>query len=154
MAEGAEKSQNSSNTRDVEATCRQVEALRAAGAGLVRVAVDNQKDADGLVAIRERTAANLVVDLQENYRIVSRVAPHVDKVRYNPGHLYHVEKDKPVREKVRFIAEMAGEHDCALRVGVNCGSVDPEYKARFPGNDVDAMVSCALDHAALLDELG
>ena len=36
------------------------------------------------------------------------------------------------REKVRFLADVAREHDCALRVGVNCGSVDPEIKARYP----------------------
>jgi len=64
----------------------------------------------------------------------------VDKVRYNPGHLYHHEKDKPVRDKVRFLADVAREHDCAIRVGVNCGSVDPEIKARHPEDDVAAMV--------------
>ena len=41
-----------------------------------------------------------MVDLQENYRLAETVAPHVDKVRYNPGHLWHHEKAKPVREKV------------------------------------------------------
>ena len=44
-----------------------------------------------------QTRANLVVDLQENYRLAASVAPHVDKVRYNPGHLYHHEREKPVR---------------------------------------------------------
>ena len=32
------------------------------------------------------------------------------------------------REKVRFLADVAREHDCAIRVGVNCGSVDPEHQ--------------------------
>ena len=50
--------------------------------------------------VRRQTKANLVVDLQENYRLAESVAPHVDKVRYNPGHLWHHEKAKPVREKV------------------------------------------------------
>ncbi len=141
-------------THDVDATVAQTEDLRRAGADLVRVAVDNAKDAEALAEIRRRTPANLVVDLQENYRIMTRVAPHVDKVRYNPGHLYHLEKDRPVRDKVKFIAETAGEHRCALRVGVNCGSVDPDYKERFPGDGIEAMVRCALDHCAMLDDLG
>ena len=141
------------HTRDVEATVAQVEALERAGAGLVRIAVDNQRDADALAEIRSRVRANLVVDLQENYRIVTQVAPHVDKVRYNPGHLHHVERSKPVEDKVRSIAEVAGENGCALRVGVNCGSVAPEYKDRYP-DDVEAMVRCALDHAAILDRAG
>ena len=41
------------------------------------------------------------------------------------GILYHHERDKPWQEKVEFLAEVAAEHDCAMRVGVNCGSVDP-----------------------------
>jgi len=142
------------HTQDVDATVRQAEELRSAGAGLVRIAVDNQKDFEALVEIRKRTSANLVVDLQENYRIVTKVAPHVEKVRYNPGHLYHVERTKPVAEKVKFIAEAVGSHDCALRIGVNCGSVDPAYKERFREDDVAAMVQCALDHAEILDRMG
>ena len=59
-----------------------------------------------------------------------------------------------MREKVRFLADVAREHDCALRVGVNCGSVDPEMKARHPEDDVAAMVESALEHCALLDDLG
>jgi (E)-4-hydroxy-3-methylbut-2-enyl-diphosphate synthase len=142
------------HTQDIDATVRQAEDIRRAGAGLVRIAVDNQKDADGLIEIRKRTTANLVVDLQENYRIVSKVAPHVDKVRYNPGHLYHVEPERPTADKVKFIAEVAGENDCALRIGVNCGSVDPVYKERYGADDVRAMVQCALDHSEILEKIG
>ena len=91
-------------TQDVDATVEQAEAIRRAGAGLVRVAVDSPKDVEALAEVRRQTPANLVVDLQENYRLAATVAPHVDKVRYNPGHLYHHEKEKPVREKVRFLA--------------------------------------------------
>jgi (E)-4-hydroxy-3-methylbut-2-enyl-diphosphate synthase len=150
----AVQSMCATRTQDVDATVEQAEAIRKAGGDVVRVAVDSAKDVDALAEIRRQTTANLVVDLQENYRLAAKVAPHVDKVRYNPGHLYHHEKDKPVREKVRFLAEVAREHDCAMRVGVNCGSVDPETKARHPEDDVAAMVESALEHCRMLDELG
>lgn len=150
----AVQSMCATRTQDVDATVEQAEAIRAAGGDLVRVAVDSEKDVQALSEIRRQTAANLVVDLQESYRLAERVAPNVDKLRYNPGHLYHHEKHKPVREKVRFLADVAREHDCALRVGVNCGSVDPETKERFPGDDVAAMVESALEHCAYLDDLG
>jgi len=150
----AVQSMCATRTQDVDATVEQAEAIRKAGGDVVRVAVDSAKDVDALAEIRRQTTANLVVDLQENYRLAARVAPHVDKVRYNPGHLYHHEKDKPVREKVRFLAEVAREHDCAVRVGVNCGSVDPETRARHPDDDVAAMVESATDHCRMLDELG
>ena len=142
------------HTQNVDASVEQTEDLRKAGADLVRIAVDNAKDCEGLAEIRKRTPANLVVDLQENYRVVGDVAPHVDKVRYNPGHLYHLEKDKSIEDKVKFIADIAGEHDCALRVGVNCGSVDPDYKDKFSGDGIEAMVQCAWDHCEILDRIG
>jgi (E)-4-hydroxy-3-methylbut-2-enyl-diphosphate synthase len=150
----AVQSMCATRTQDIDATVAQAEAIRAAGGDLVRVAVDNAGDVHALAEIRRQTRANLVVDLQENYRLAALVAPHVDKVRYNPGHLYHHEREKPVREKVRFLAEVAREHDCAIRVGVNCGSVDPELKARHPEDDIAAMVESALQHCALLDEFG
>jgi (E)-4-hydroxy-3-methylbut-2-enyl-diphosphate synthase len=49
---------------------------------------------------------------------------------------------------------VARDHDCALRVGVNCGSVDPETKALHPSDDVAAMVASALQHCRILDDLG
>jgi (E)-4-hydroxy-3-methylbut-2-enyl-diphosphate synthase len=150
----AVQSMCATRTQDIDATVEQAEAIRQAGGDVVRVAVDNPKDAEALGEIRRQTTANLVVDLQENYRLASQVAPHVNKVRYNPGHLYHHEREKPVKEKVHFLVDVARSHDCALRVGVNCGSVDPEIKARHPEDDVAAMVESALQHCALLDDLG
>jgi (E)-4-hydroxy-3-methylbut-2-enyl-diphosphate synthase len=140
-------------TQDVDATVAQAEAIRQAGGDLVRVAVDNARDVDALAEVRRQTTANLVVDLQENYRLATRVAPHVDKIRYNPGHLYHHEKEKPVAAKVAFLAAVAEEHDLALRVGVNCGSVDPELAGRHPDDDIQAMVESALQHCRILDDL-
>ena len=155
------QSMAATRTRDVDATVAQVRMIHEAGAGLVRVAVDSRADVECLARVREAVPeANFVVDLQESYRLVTQVAPHVDKVRYNPGHLYHHEKDKPVADKVAFIAETAERHDCAIRVGVNCGSVDPEMDARHAGADepglegVTAMVESALDHCRMLDAIG
>ncbi len=150
----AVQSMCATRTQDIDATVAQVEAIRLAGGDIVRLAVDNVKDVEALQEIRRQTKANLAVDLQENYRLATGVAPHVDKIRYNPGHLYHHEKTKSVRDKVGFLAGVARDHDCAIRIGVNCGSVDPEVKARFPGDDVAAMVASALEHCALLDEFG
>ncbi len=121
----AVQSMTATPTRDIDATVAQVNALAAAGADVVRIAVDSSAEADAVAEIRRQTSANLVVDLQENYRLAELLAPHVDKLRYNPGHLYHHERSKPWHEKVRFLAEIARDHDCAIRVGVNCGSVDP-----------------------------
>lgn len=151
----AVQSMTATHTQDVEATTAQVEQLAAAGADLVRIAVDNPKDAEALAVIRTRTRANLSVDLQENYRLAAVVAPHVDEVRYNPGHLYHHERHKPWQDKVKFLADVAAANDCAMRVGVNCGSIDPDKVERFSKDDPLApMLASALEHCELLDAIG
>src|SRR3989442_2236433 len=142
----AVQSMCATKTWDVEATVRQVVDLEGAGADIVRIAVDGARDVAALPAIRARTTANLSVDLQENYRLAAQVAPFVDKIRYNPGHLYHHEKSRPVRDKVAFLAEAAAKHDCAIRVGVNGGSIDPEVAGRFGGDSIAGSVASATGH--------
>ena len=151
----AVQSMTATHTQNIEATCAQIDALTAAGADIIRVAVDSRKDADALAEISRRTAANLSVDLQENYRLAEVVAPHVAKIRYNPGHLYHHERNKPWQEKVKYLAGIAAENDCAIRVGVNCGSVDPAKKEKYDERDsISPMLESAFDHCALLDDIG
>jgi (E)-4-hydroxy-3-methylbut-2-enyl-diphosphate synthase len=151
----AVQSMCATHTRDVAATVAQVADLQRAGADVVRIAVDSQRDAEALAEIRQQTTANLSVDLQENYRLALAVAPHVDKVRYNPGHLYHHEREKPWQDKVKFLAEVAADNDCAIRVGVNCGSVDPAKAEKFGHDDsISPMLASAWEHCELLDSIG
>ncbi|KAA1257865.1 4-hydroxy-3-methylbut-2-en-1-yl diphosphate synthase (flavodoxin) [Rubripirellula obstinata] len=150
----AVQSMTATKTQDIDATVAQAEAYREAGAGVVRIAVDSDKDAIALGEIRKQTTANLAVDLQENFKLAELVAPHVDKIRYNPGHLYHHQRDKTWQEKVQFIINQAVEHDCAIRIGVNCGSVDPAKKAKYDSEDaITPMLESALEHCEFVDSL-
>ena len=150
----AVQSMTATKTTDIDATVALVQLMHDAGADVVRIAVDSKKDAAALSEIRSQTTANLSVDLQENYRLAEVVAPHVDKIRYNPGHLYHHETEKPWQDKVRFIAGIAADNDCAMRVGVNCGSVDPAKKAKYDAEDsITPMLESALEHCEFLDSL-
>ena len=142
------------HTQDVAATVEQANALHQAGAGVVRLAVDSKKDAMAVAEIAQRTPANICIDLQESYRLAADVAPFVAKLRYNPGHLYHHEKSKSSAEKAHFIADIAGEHDCAVRIGINCGSVDLELAEKFGEDSVGAMVASAIEHCGYLDLVG
>ena len=150
----AVQSMTATKTTDIDATVALVELMHKAGADVVRIAVDSKKDAAALAEIRKQTTANLSVDLQENYRLCEIVAPHVDKIRYNPGHLYHHETDKPWNEKVQFIAGVAKDNDCAIRVGVNCGSMDPAKKEKYdPEDSITPMLESALEHCEFLDSI-
>jgi (E)-4-hydroxy-3-methylbut-2-enyl-diphosphate synthase len=150
----AVQSMCATKTRDIDATVAQARQLHQAGAAIVRIAVDNDKEVEALKEIRRQTEAALAVDLQENYRLAAQVGPFVDKIRYNPGHLHHVERSKPVRDKVAWLADVARDTDCAIRIGVNCGSVAPEFIERHPDDQLEALVQSALHHCGLMEEAG
>ncbi|MBI4971462.1 MAG: flavodoxin-dependent (E)-4-hydroxy-3-methylbut-2-enyl-diphosphate synthase [Candidatus Omnitrophica bacterium] len=140
-------------TQDIEATVRQINDLVSHGADLVRIAIDNDKDVEALKEIRRQTRARLVVDLQENFPLAEKIAPFVDKIRYNPGHLHHLDRTTSIENKVSWIAAIAKQHGLALRVGVNCGSIAPDFLQKFPGDHVGAIVESAAWHCDLLDQL-
>jgi (E)-4-hydroxy-3-methylbut-2-enyl-diphosphate synthase len=139
-------------TQDIDATVEQTNQLQNAGAGIVRIAIDNDKDAEALKEIRRQTTAILSVDLQENYRLAAKIASSVDKIRYNPGHLHHHEKQKSVPEKVQWLVDVARDHGNAIRIGVNCGSVAPEFLDRYPDDQMKAIVESAAYHCNLLED--
>src|ERR1700674_4008688 len=98
-------------TVDIDQTVAQTHQLARAGAGIVRIALDNEKEVPALKEIRAQTRGIVLsVDLQENYRIAGKVGPHVDKIRYNPGHLHHIEKSKSVAQKGGLLGGGAGDH--------------------------------------------
>jgi (E)-4-hydroxy-3-methylbut-2-enyl-diphosphate synthase len=142
-------------TIDVDQTVAQAHQLADAGAGIVRIAMDSEKEIPALKEIRAQTKGIVLsVDLQENYKIADRVAPHVDKIRYNPGHLHHIEKKKSIEDKVKWLVDIARDNDLAIRIGVNCGSVAPAFLDKYPGDQLAAIVESAAYHCDLMDNLG
>jgi len=142
-------------TIDIDQTVAQTHQLANAGAGIVRIALDSDKEVPALREIRAQTkGVVLSVDLQENYKIADKVAPHVDKIRYNPGHLHHIEKSKTIPQKVKWLVEVARANNVAIRIGVNCGSVSPVFLEKYPDDQLKAIVESAAYHCELMDELG
>ncbi len=164
------QSMAATRTQDITATINQVNLLHAAGADIVRIAIDSRDDVAALAEIRAATKTRLVVDLQESYKLAEKVAPFVDKIRYNPGHLHHHEKNVPIREKVKYLVEVAKSHNLALRVGVNFGSLDPSQKSdtqktqeaangagkgeREEDHRLAPALASANEHVGYLEELG
>jgi (E)-4-hydroxy-3-methylbut-2-enyl-diphosphate synthase len=151
----AVQSMCATRTVDIDATIAQTHQLAKAGAAIVRIAMDNEKEVVALKEIRSQTrGVTLSVDLQENYRIANKVAPYVDKIRYNPGHLHHIEKAKTIQQKVKWLVDIARDNDLAIRIGVNCGSVAPAFLEKFPGDQLAAIVESTAYHCGLMDDLG
>src|SRR5271163_3795780 len=142
-------------TIDIDETVAQAHQLANAGAGIVRIAIDSEKEIAAVEEIRKQTKGIVIsVDLQENYKIADKVAPYVDKIRYNPRHLHHSEKAKTIPQKVRWLVDIAKEHNLAIRIGVNCGSVAPSFLAQYPDDQLKAIVESAAYHCDLMDEYG
>ncbi len=153
----AVQSMCATRTQDTEATIAQILLLKEHGADIIRVAIDSKKDVEALAQIRtfideKSPGINLVVDLQESYRLASAVAPFVNKIRYNPGHLYHHEKSVPVFEKVKYIVAAAKDNNCAVRIGVNFGSLDPS-QAENAESSIDAAMNSVAEHIQIMKQL-
>jgi (E)-4-hydroxy-3-methylbut-2-enyl-diphosphate synthase len=140
-------------TQNIPATLEQIRLLVEHGADVIRIAIDSKRDIEALKEIRRKTDARLSVDLQESYRLADLVAPYVDKIRYNPGHLHHHENEVPVHKKVAFLVNAARQHGCALRVGINFGSLDPS-QSEVAQDDREAALASAEEHVGYLEDLG
>ncbi|MBP1690443.1 MAG: 1-hydroxy-2-methyl-2-(E)-butenyl 4-diphosphate synthase, partial [Deltaproteobacteria bacterium] len=70
------------------------------------------------------------------------------------GHLHHIERSRSIVDKVGWLANIALDHDCAVRIGVNCGSVAPEFLERHLGDQLEAIVQSALYHCDLMERIG
>lgn len=148
----AVQSMCATKTQDIDKTLEQIRLLESRDADLIRIAIDSKKDVEALAEIRKHTKARLVVDMQENYRLVESLAPYIDKFRYNPGHLHHHEKHIPVIDKVRFLVNLAVKHDLGVRIGVNFGSLDPAMKGDHR-DPIDVALDSVREHVQIMEKL-
>jgi (E)-4-hydroxy-3-methylbut-2-enyl-diphosphate synthase len=139
------QSMNSTDTRDVEATLRQIEALHEAGCDLTRLAVPDQEAAAALARIRSRSPLPIVADIHFDYRLaLAAIKAGADKIRINPGNI-----GGP--DRVRQVAEAAREHQIPIRVGVNSGSLSQAVIDRCGGVNAESMVASALEAVEQLE---
>ena len=134
------------DTRDVEATVRQVNALAAAGCDIVRLAVLDMDAAKAVSAIKERTNVPLVADIHFDHRLALEcIKSGADKIRINPGNIGG-------RDNVRAVADAAGEKGVPIRIGVNGGSLEKDLLEKYGHPTAEALCESALRHAALLED--
>ena len=76
------------HTWDVDATVKQIRAMQAAGADIVRLAIPDMEAARAVSAIREQVSVPLVADIHFDYRLALEAAARgIDKIRINPGNI-------------------------------------------------------------------
>ncbi len=142
------QSMTKTDTRDVEATLAQIEALAGAGCELVRCAVPDRAAAAALRRIVEGSALPVVADIHFNPELaLAAVEAGVAKLRLNPGTLGD-------RRAVEKAVVAAGDHGIAIRVGVNAGSLEREFLIRDGFPSPQGMVDSALRQIEFLEGLG
>jgi (E)-4-hydroxy-3-methylbut-2-enyl-diphosphate synthase len=113
------QSMTKTDTRDVDATVRQIHELEEAGCEIIRSAVPNMEAARAIGKIKKRIHIPLIADIHFHYRLALEcVKGGVDCLRLNPGNL---RDEGQVREVIRA----ARERGIPIRIGVNFGSLPP-----------------------------
>lgn len=162
------------DTLDIERAVAGIRRLHEAGSEIVRVTTPSMAHAKAMATLREKLIQTyrpvpLVADVHHNgIKIALETARHVDKVRINPG-LFVFEKPQAdrveytqaefnqIRDKIREtftpLVEYLRDHNKAMRIGVNHGSLAERMTFTY-GDTPDGMVESALEFAHICNELG
>ena len=133
-------------TWDVDATVNQINAFKAAGCDIVRIAVPDMKSAVAVSEIRERTDMPLVADIHFDYRLALEAAARgIDKIRINPGNIGD-------EANVKAVARECRRRNIPIRIGVNTGSVEKRILEKYGHPCAEALVESAKGHIALLEK--
>jgi len=132
------QSMTNTDTADAKSTAEQVALLAKAGSEIVRITVNTPAAAAAVPEIARRIedlgagGVPLVGDFHYNghtlLREFSECARALAKIRINPGNVGFGKKHD---DNFRSMIEIAIEHDRAVRIGVNWGSLDQGLLTRL-----------------------
>jgi (E)-4-hydroxy-3-methylbut-2-enyl-diphosphate synthase len=133
-------------TSDSKATIDQIRRCEEAGVDIIRVSCP---DADSTAALKEIVrAANvpIVADIHFHYkRALEAADAGAACLRINPGNIGS-------SERVREVINAAKANGCAIRIGVNAGSLERDLLEKYGEPCPDALVESAMDHIRILED--
>ncbi len=133
-------------THDVAATVEQIRGLEEAGADIVRVSCPDEASTAALKEIVRQVGVPIVADIHYHYRrAIEAAEAGAACLRINPGNIGSA-------ERVREVVRAAKDHGCAMRIGVNAGSLERDLLEKYGEPCPEAMVESALDHARILED--
>lgn len=143
----AVQSMTNTETTDVASTVKQIKALEAVGADIVRVSVPTMDAAEAFGEIKKQVNVPLVSDIHFDYKIALRVAElGADCLRINPGNIGR-------EDRIKAVIESARDRNIPIRVGVNAGSLEKDLQKKYGEPTPQALVESALRHVEILDRL-
>lgn len=134
------------DTRDIEATSRQIKELADAGCELVRLAVLNKDAAEAIKELVKISPVPLIADIHFDYRLaIQCINNGISALRLNPGNIGK-------RENVEKVVTLAKQQNIPIRIGVNAGSLEKDLLDKdIPLHE--KMVESAMKHIQILEDL-
>ena len=133
-------------TSDVGATIEQVQRCAVAGADIVRISTPDQASTRALREIVAESPVPIVADIHFHYkRAIEAAEAGAACLRINPGNIGDA-------KRVRDVVQAAKDHGCAIRIGVNAGSLERHLLEKYGEPCPEAMVESAMDHIRLLQD--
>lgn len=133
-------------TPDIKATLAQVQAAADAGADIVRISVPDEDSSRALREICRQSPVPIVADIHFHYkRGIEAAEAGAACLRINPG---NIGSEARVKEVIRA----ARDNNCAIRIGVNAGSLEKHLLEQYGEPCPDAMVQSGLDHIKILQD--
>ena len=133
-------------TSDSKSTLNQIEAIAKEGADLVRVSVPDESSSFALKEITKHSPIPIVADIHYHYKRALESADNGAKcLRINPGNI----GDK---KKIQEVVNAAKANSCAIRIGVNAGSLEKDILEKYKEPCPEALVESALRNISLIEE--
>ncbi len=133
-------------TSDAKATIEQIRQLEEAGADIVRVSCPDEGSTAALKEIVKAAKVPIVADIHFHYkRGIEAAKAGAACLRINPGNIGS-------EERVKEVVQAAKDYGCAMRIGVNAGSLEQDLLEKYGEPCPDAMVESALTHAKILED--
>lgn len=141
------QSMTNTDTRDTGATIAQIKALTAAGCEIVRCAVVDERAARAFREITDASEIPVIADIHFDHRLaIASMENGAHAIRINPGNIGGA-------DRVKAVVECAKANGCAIRVGVNAGSLEKDL-LKSHGVCAEALVMSAERHIRNIEALG
>ena len=157
-----EQTMTNTDTNDIEGSVEQIKRCVAAGAEIIRLTTQGEREVNSVAEIKRRLAAvgivvPLVADVHFSSSVALKAACVVDKVRINPGNFIKpIKKDFTtdytdeefeqerlvLRERFVEFLDVCKKHHTAVRIGVNHGSLGERMMNRYGDTPMGMAESC------------
>ena len=133
-------------TSDPKATIDQIRRCEEAGVDLIRVSCPDEESTAALKQIVRASTVPIIADIHFHYkRALEAADAGAACLRINPGNIGSA-------ERVREVVDAAKANGCAIRIGVNAGSLEKDLLEKYGEPCPEALVESALDHIKILQD--